>query len=320
LRYMRLQALLPLLVHPEEPRSVMVVGFGTGITAGALLVHPSLETRVVAELLQPVIDAGGHFTGNFDASRDPRLEIRIGDGRHELLRRSEPYDLITLEPPPPSASGVVNLYSRDFYELCRERLGPGGVMAQWWPLPTQNEEDSRSLVRSFLDVFPYASAWSTELHEVLLVGSLAPLALDGPRVAERFAAPGIASALTDVGVESPEALLGTWLTGREGLEAFAGDAPAVTDDRPLIEHAAWVRRGEIHRVLPRLLELATDVPLVESDPLRLGVSEEVRELRQLYRASLLALDGRQEEAVAMVLEVLNRDPNNPYYRWIALGE
>jgi spermidine synthase len=320
LRYMRLQALLPLLVHPEEPRSVMVVGFGTGITAGALLVHPSLETRVVAELLQPVIDAGGHFTGNFDASRDPRLEIRIGDGRHELLRRSEPYDLITLEPPPPSASGVVNLYSRDFYELCRERLAPGGVMAQWWPLPTQNEEDSRSLVRSFLDVFPYASAWSTELHEVLLVGSLAPLALDGPRVAERFAAPGIASTLTDVGVESPEALLGTWLTGREGLEAFAGDAPAVTDDRPLIEHAAWVRRGEIHRVLPRLLELATDVPLVESDPLRLGVSEEVRELRQLYRASLLALDGRQEEAVAMVLEVLNRDPNNPYYRWIALGE
>ena len=297
----------------------MVVGFGTGITAGALLVHPWLETRVVAELLQPVIDAGGHFTGNFDASRDPRLEIRIGDGRHELLRRSERYDLITLEPPPPSASGVVNLYSRDFYELCRERLARGGVMAQWWPLPTQNEEDSQSLVRSFLDVFPYASAWSTELHEVLLVGSLEPLALNGPRVAERFAAPGIVSALTEVGVESPEALLGTWLTGREGLEAFAGDAPPVTDDRPLIEHAAWVRRGEIHRVLARLLELATDVPLVESDPLRVGVSGEVRELRQLYRASLLALDGRQEEAVAVVLEVLNRDPNNPYYRWIALG-
>ena len=77
--------------------------------------------------------------------------------------------------------------------------------------------------------------------------------------------------------------------------------------------------GEVHRVLPRLLELSTDVPLVASDPLRVGVSEEVRELRQLYRASLLALEGRQEEAVVMVVEVLNRDPNNPYYRWIALG-
>jgi predicted membrane-bound spermidine synthase len=318
-RYMRLQGLLPLLVHPGEPRSALVIGFGTGITAGALLVHPGLETRVVAELLQPVVDAGVHFTGNFDASRDPRLEIRIGDGRHELLRRTGRYDLITLEPPPPSAAGVVNLYSRDFYVLCRERLAPGGVMAQWWPLPTQNEEDSRSLVRSFLDVFPYATAWSTELHEVLLVGSLEPLALDGPRVAERFAAPGVAGALTEVGVESPEALLGTWLTGRAGLEAFAGNAPPVTDDRPLIEHATWVRRSEIHRVLPRLLELSTDVPLVESDPLRVGVSEEVRELRQFYRASLLALDGRQEDAVAMVLDVLNRDPNNPYYRWIALG-
>jgi len=319
LRYMRLQGLLPLLIHPEEPRSALVIGFGTGITAGALLVHPGLETRVVAELLRPVIDAGVHFTGNFDASRDPRLEIRIGDGRHELLRRTERYDLITLEPPPPSAAGVVNLYSRDFYELCRERLAPGGVMAQWWPLPTQNEDDSRSLVRSFLDVFPHASAWSTELHEVLLVGSLEPLALDGPRIAERFAAPGIASALNEVGVESPEALLATWLTGRDGLDAFAGDAPPVTDDRPLIEHASWVRRGEIHRVLPRLLELATDVPLVASDPIRAGVGMEVRELRQLYRASLLALEGRQEEAVATVVGVLKRDPNNPYYRWIALG-
>ena len=319
-RYMRLQALLPLLVHPGEPRSVLVLGFGTGITAGALLLDPRLETRVVAELLPPVLEAATHFSGNFEAPRDSRLDIRIGDGRHELLRQSERYDLITLEPPPPSAAGVVNLYSRDFYELCRERLAPRGLMAQWWPLPTQNEEDSRSLVRAFLDVFPHASAWSTELHEVLLVGSLAPLDLEGLRVVERFDRPGIVSALAEVGVESPEALLGTWITGREGLEHFAGEAPPLTDDRPLIEHAAWVRRGEIRRVLPRLLELATDVPLAESDPLRSGVAAESEELRQFYRASLLALEGEQEKAVTLVGAVLAADPRNPYYRWVALGE
>ena len=320
LRYMRLQALLPLMVHPEEPRSVLVLGFGTGITAGSLLVHPGLQTRVVVELLPSVVEAAANFSGNFEASRDPRLDIRIGDGRHELLRRSERYDLITLEPPPPSAAGVVNLYSRDFYELCRERLAPGGLMAQWWPLPTQNEEDSRSLVRAFLDAFPHASAWSTELHEVLLVGSLEPLALDGTRVAARFASPEVASALEEVGVESPQALLGTWLTGRDGLETFAGDAPPVTDDRPLIEHAVWVRRGEILRVLPRLLDLATEAPLGASDPLRTAVTAESQELRQFYRASLLALAGDQEDAVSTVREVLARDPRNPYYRWIALGE
>ncbi len=319
LRYMRLQALLPLLVHPEDPRSVLVIGFGTGITAGALLVDPELETRVVAELIPPVVNAGAYFSGNYEASRDSRLEIRIGDGRHELLRRSQRYDLITLEPPPPSAAGVVNLYSRDFYELCRKRLTEGGLMAQWWPLPTQNEEESRSLVRAFLDVFPYASAWSTELHEVLLIGSMVPLDLDGPRVAARFARPGVTAALAEIGIESPEALLGTWLMDRAGLESFAGAAAPVTDDRPLIEHASWVRRGELGRVLPGLLDLASEAPLAASDPLREATTEETRELRQFYRASLLALEGEQQEAVALVREVLARDPENPYYIWIALG-
>ncbi len=318
-RYMRLQALLPLLVHPGEPRSVLVVGFGTGITAGALLRYPGLETRVVAELLPAVVEASVHFTGNFDAARDPRIEFRIGDGRQELLLRTERYDLITLEPPPPSAAGVVNLYSRDFYELCRTRLTPGGLMAQWWPLSAQNDEDSRSLVRAFLDVFPHASAWSTELHEVLLIGSLRPLELDAPGVAVRFAVPAVAAALAEVGIESPEALLATWITGRAGLENYASAAPPVTDDRPLIEHAAWVRRGEIRRVLPRLLSLSSDVPLPAGDPLSPRVEAERHELLAFYSAALLAMEGDRESAVRALGESLGRDPQNPYYLWVAGG-
>ena len=249
----------------------------------------------------------------------PRLEIRIGDGRQELLRRSQRYDLITLEPPPPSAAGVVNLYSRDFYELCRSRLQPGGLMAQWWPLPAQNDEDSRSLVRSFLDVFPHATAWSTELHEVLLVGSASPIDLDGERVTARFSQPAVRAALAEVGIESPEALLATWVTDRAGLERFAGDAAPVTDDRPLIEHAAWVRRGELQRVLPRLLALATDPPLRPGDPLRPAVEAERRELLAFYRYSLHAMAGERDEAGAALREVLARDPRNPYYLWVAYG-
>ena len=317
---MRLQALLPLLIHGGEPRSALVVGFGTGITAGALLADPGLKTRVAAELLPSVVRAATSFSGNLGAPTDPRLEIRIGDGRQELLRRSQRYDLITLEPPPPSAAGVVNLYSRDFYELCRSRLQPGGLMAQWWPLPAQNDEDSRSLVRSFLDVFPHATAWSTELHEVLLVGSASPIELDGERVAARYAQPAVRAALAEVGIESPEALLATWVTDRAGLERFAGDAAPVTDDRPLIEHAAWVRRGELQRVLPRLLALATDVPLRPGDPLRPAVEAERRELLAFYRYSLHAMAGERDEAGAALREALARDPRNPYYLWVAYGK
>ena len=145
---------------------------------------------------------------------------------------------------------MVNLYSSDFYQLARARLRPGGLVAQWLPLPTQNDEDTRSLVRSFLDVFPHASLWTTELHEMLLVGSPAPIELEVARITERFNQPEVASALREVGISSPAALMATWVTDRAGLESYAGDARPVTDDQPRIEYADWVRPDEIQRVLP----------------------------------------------------------------------
>ena len=186
-------------------------------------------------------------------------------------------------------------------------------------MPTQNDEDSQALVRSFLDVFPYASAWTTELHEMLLVGSTSPIELDAERIATRFSERQTSSVLTEVGVESAAAVLATWVTGRDGLERYAGGAPAVTDDRPLIEHAAWVRRGEIQRVLPHVLEMATEVPLRSSDHVRAEVEAERDELLTFYRAALQAYAGDSETAAATLREVLDRDPDNRYYRWVATG-
>jgi predicted membrane-bound spermidine synthase len=315
LRYMRLQALLPLLIHRGEPRAALVVGLGTGITAGALLTDPGLERREVIELLPAVVRAAPLFHGNLGAAADPRLRIRLGDGRLELLRDPQAWDVLTLEPPPPSAAGVVNLYSTDFYRLCRRRLAPGGLMAQWWPLPTQNDEASRSLVRSFLDAFPHATLWTTELHEMLLVGSADPIELDGARIAERFASGSVAAVLSEVGIGSPAALLATWVTDRAGLEAYAGDALPVTDDRPRIEHAGWVRPGEFERVLPRVLETANDPPLREDDALVSATTLERRRLLLFYAGTLAGLRRDREEWSRAMNAVLSEDPKNPYYGW-----
>jgi spermidine synthase len=317
LRYMRLQALLPLLIHRGEPRSALVIGFGTGITTGALLQFAGLQQRVCADLLPGVIHAGPLFKGNFGAASDPRIQIRLRDGRQELLRREEQYDLITLEPPPPSAAGVVNLYSTEFYRLARTRLRPDGIVAQWWPLATQNDEDSRSLVRSFLDVFPTAALWTTEVHETLLVGSMQPLDLDVPRIAARFNQPGVFAALREVGISSPAALLATWVTGRKGLELYANGAPPVTDDRPRIEYATWVRRGEFVRVLPQVLALRTDPPLLNADqPFRTAIDEERGRLFEFYAAALYAYQGDRESWARSIRRVLQKDRDNPYFRWI----
>ncbi|WP_294331891.1 fused MFS/spermidine synthase [Pseudomonas sp.] len=316
LRYMRLQALLPLLIHAGEPRSALVIGFGTGITAGAMLRYAGLERPVVAELLPEVLQAAPLFKGNYNAVSDPRLDIRLRDGRRELLRSADRYDLITLEPPPPSAAGVVNLYSRDFYQLAASRLQADGLVAQWLPLPTQNDEDSRSLVRSFIDVFPHAALFTTEFHEMLLIGSPAPLQLDVARISQRFAQPAVAAALGEVGIASPAALLATWVTDRDGLARYAGAAPAVTDDQPRIEYSAWVRPQEITRVLPALLALRQPPRLLNAEPgFAVALNDQWRTLQLFYSLSLHAYNGNRQAWAREAQALARVDGSNPYYRW-----
>ena len=317
LRYMRLQALLPLLVHAGEPKSAMVLGLGTGITAGALLADSTLERRVAVELLQPVIDAAPLFEGNYGAgNHDPRLEIVRADGRHELLRRHESFDVITLEPPPPAAAGVVNLYSRDFYEIVKRRLNEGGMLAQWWPIATQNDEDSQSLVRSMLDVFPYVTLWTTEVHEMLLLGSTQPLELDYARINERMQAPAVGRALAEVGVMSAADLLATYITDRAGLESYAGAALPVTDDRPRIEYASWVRPGEITRILPKLLGLSSPLPLIASDEDRARIETSFYRLLAFYEIAYRAYGMDRDTWSARVAAFRRDSEPNPYYDWV----
>jgi len=319
-RYMRLQALLPLLIHNGTPRSALVIGLGTGITAGALLQYPGLEHRVVAELLPPVARAVPRFEGNFGVATDRRMDIRLRDGRRELLQSTQQYDLITLEPPPPSAAGVVNLYSTDFYRLAAARLQPGGLVAQWLPLPTQNDEDTRMLVRSFLDVFPHVTLWTTELHEMMLVGSLSPLELDAARIRTRFEQPEVAAALQAVGVRSPAALMATWVTDRVGLDWYAADAPAVTDDRPRIEYAGWTRRNAFPETLSNLLSLQGEPTLANADEAFWQDLHREREvLHTFYRAGLDAYRGDREAWASHIRQAMRADPDNAYYAWFVGG-
>ncbi|CAE6791207.1 Polyamine aminopropyltransferase [Paraburkholderia aspalathi] len=317
LRYMRLQALLPLIIHRETPRTALVIGLGTGITGGALLTWPGLEHRAVAELLPAVVRAAPQFKGNYGMSTDARMDIRMRDGRRELLRNAERYDLITLEPPPPSAAGVVNLYSSDFYRLAASRLQQGGIVAQWLPLPTQNEEDTRSLIQSFIQVFPHAALWTTELHEMMLVGSMQPLELEVPRIEARFAQPQVAAALREVGIASPAALLATWITDRAGLEYYAADAQPVTDDQPRIEYATWVRHDAFPTTLAHLLALHTAPPLHGADDAFRAAMEQSRgALQSFYSAGLDAYKGDRDAWAKDIGNAVRSDPDNAYYRWL----
>jgi len=293
----------------------MVIAFGTGITAGSLLAYPGLERRLVVELLRPVIDAASLFEGNFGAGADPRLEIVIADGRHELMRREETFDLITLEPPPPAAAGVVNLYSRDFYELASRRLNDGGLLAQWLPIATQNDEDTQSLVKSMLNVFPYVTLWTTEVHEMMLIGSMRPMRLDYARVSARMQAPSVGDALREVGINSAADLLATYVTDRTGLERYAGNALPVTDDQPRIEYARWVRPREIIRVLPKLLSLGSPLPLTASHEEIASVERSYLQLLDFYEIAYRSYGNDRESWANRVLNLQRNGEVNAYYDW-----
>lgn len=318
LRYMRLQALLPVLVHGGEPKSALVIGLGTGITAGTLLHCEGLDRRICAELMPEVARAAHLFQGNAGVTTHPGVDIRLRDGRRELLRSNERYDVITLEPPPPAAAGVVNLYSRDFYELASRRLERGGILAQWLPLPTQTGADTRSLIRSFLDVFPHATLWTTEVHEMLLMGSLEPMPLDLARVRSRFEQPAVGAALAEVGIPTADALLATYVCDRSGLERYAGDALPVTDDHPRIEYGPWVPPGEFERTLVQLLELQSEALLTgASETDRQQIRESRRLLHTFYATALYAYEGERRKWEETLTQVLRADPDNPYFRWFA---
>jgi spermidine synthase len=315
---MRLQSLLPLIIHHGEPRSALVIGLGTGITTGSLLGYDGLEKRVCAELMPEVVRASALFQGNQNVAQDSRVEVRIVDGRRELLRSEEKYDLITLEPPPPSAAGVVNLYSTDFYALAAKRLNPDGLLAQWLPLPTQTGPDTKSLVRSFLDIFPHATLWSTELHEMLLVGSQTPIELDVKRMTSRFQQPGVSTSLKEVGIDSPAALLATFICSRQELEKYAGEALPVTDDRPRIEYGDWVLPGDFERTLSDLMAISSEPVLIHADAeFQTELAQHRSTLHAFYESAIAAYARDRQRWQQLLIQVYQKEPDNPYYRWFA---
>jgi hypothetical protein len=233
-----------------------VICFGVGITLEALTLHPTLEQATVVELSQEVLASSRFFEEGRRVLADPRVRPVVEDGRHYLLRHPEArFDVITLEPPPPPSAGVANLYSRDFYRLARQRLTPGGVMAQWIPIATQSPETTRALVRAFVDEFPHAALWWTESLETLVVGSDRPLRLDLARVRAALADPRVGPDLRAIGVRDELDFAADYLLGEQELASWLEGAPAVTDDRPLVEYAPAGSLAGNWRVLEQLLRL-----------------------------------------------------------------
>jgi spermidine synthase len=285
-RYMRLFSHMPLLNH-EDPRSVLVICFGVGNTLHAASLHESVERLDVVDLSKNVLGLAHYFeAGNHDVLEDERVSVYVNDGRQHLrMMPPETYDLITLEPPPIAHAGVASLYSSEFYALARSRLQPGGYMTQWLPIYQVDAPVARSMIRSFIDVFPNATLLSGAGRELILIGRAdAELHFDPERVKRKLEAnPRVRDDLERIHAASLTELVATFVAGPITLDRATSGVPPVTDDRPILEYA----RGITH-VRTRLPEEVFDAWEMRSWCPRCYVDgrplPELAELPELMRA------------------------------------
>ncbi len=318
-RYMRLLGHLPAL-HARTPRRALVICLGTGMTAAAVRTHPEVEHLDIAEISPEVVEVAEHFTPlTGPLLEDAGTRLLVDDGRHVLLASAEPWDLITLEPPPPRDSGVVSLYTTEFYRLCQKRLTPGGVVAQWIPLHSQSAEEVQMLIRSFLDAFPAVIGYLPVERELLLIGAAEDARLDTRSLAARMAPPAVRASLAEIGLEEPAALLATALFDRARLERIAGDAGAVTDDRPQVEYFRRHGRRPLGPDPRPWLGDTTTLGSLLRGPVPDALPEAFARDREALVAALraaLSIETREEGARAsQAAAALALRPDDPYYLW-----
>ena len=238
-RYMRALVHIPLL-SMEDPERVLVIGFGVGNSTHAATLHSSVRQVDVADLSRHILQHASYFReANQDALQHPKVSVYVNDGRLHLQMVGEAsYDLITLEPPPIAYAGVAALYSREFYELARSRLIPGGYVSQWLPAYQVPSESSLAMVRAFVDVFPQAVLLSGTQAELILLGTNGPrIEIDPVRVASTLSAEeAVRTDLARLDLGTPREIVGSFVGSASTLLRATRASPAVTDDRPLQEY------------------------------------------------------------------------------------
>ncbi len=183
---------IPMLLHPN-PKEALVIGFGSGTTCGAVARHSSLEHLDMVEISPDVI-AAGQFYGpyNHQVLKNPKCRLVIEDAKTFLQMTGRQYDVIISEPSNPWMAGVSGIFSREYYETCRQRLRPDGIMAQWVQIYESNEAMLQMILGTFATAFADISIWQGSAGDIILLGSNRPLPVNLEQLEQRFNRPELA--------------------------------------------------------------------------------------------------------------------------------
>ena len=228
---------LAALSHP--PRRVLLVGFGSGMTASALAGYLELERLDVVEIEPAVLGAAPLLASlNRNVLLDPRVHVTFDDARNFLFTTRQKYDLIISEPSNPWIAGVAALFTREFYAAVQSRLAPEGVFVQWMQAYSLYPEDLRMLFATFLSEFHGATLWHGDAPDLILMAPSPPSTEILQRAQDLYGQPRLHDDFVQLGMEEAAGLFGFYLLDDAGLRKFSSGAQFNTDDRTLLEYHA----------------------------------------------------------------------------------
>jgi spermidine synthase len=230
---------LPVLYHPS-PRSTMIIGYGGGITVGAVTAFKEVEEIDCLEIEDAVIGAAPEFAEfNRKSYENPKVRIVYDDARNYMNVTRKQYDVIISEPSNPWIAGVASLFTSEFYERAAQVLKPDGVFAQWIQLYELDPEDLRMILREFQEKFPHVSVWVSS-GDLIVIGTRQPQHLNLSRWVQLAADdPRLVREMRDyLKIPRAEGLLAYYVMGSDTVQKFSANAGHNSDDLPLLEFHA----------------------------------------------------------------------------------
>ncbi|MEO5925549.1 MAG: fused MFS/spermidine synthase [Bryobacteraceae bacterium] len=258
---MRLQRMLghiSALSH-RDPKSVLIVGFGAGVTAGSFTTYPGMQRIVICEM-EPLIPpaATKYFEKeNYNVLNDKRTEIHYDDARHFVLTTPEKFDIITSDPIHPWVKGAATLYSKEYFEIAKQHLKPGGVITQWVPLYESDLATVKSEIATFFDVFPNATIWANNIdgegYDVVLLGQAEPTKIDMDQVQARLQRDTtVAESLSQVQFMSAADLFSTYAGQASDMRQWVTGAAINRDLNLRLQYLAGM--GANNQNAPQIME------------------------------------------------------------------
>ena len=246
---MRLQRMLGHLTTlvPSRPRSVLVIGCGAGVTAGAVSIDPAVERETIAEIepLVPKVVSTYFSEHNFNVVANPKVRVQLDDARHFLQTTTETFDAITSDPLDPWVKGAAMLYTREFFDLGIRHLNSGGVVTLFVQLYESNIEAVKSEIATFFEAFPegmiFANLYNGAGYDLVLLGQKDPAPVNVDDLQARLARPDYAAvlgSLGDIGMHSAVDLLATYAGNAHDMQPWLKDAQINRDRNLRLQYLA----------------------------------------------------------------------------------